>query len=933
MDSMSVWVSRHFTQEGKEVEADIPHGRRTARITDPTGTVVFEATDLIVPGTWSQLATDIVASKYFRKRGVPTHLCGNPEGRECSVFALVHRVTRTLGTEGARRGYFETQRDQVTFEQELAFLLLHQYGAFNSPVWFNCGLFPHYGIVGSKGVWAWNSSTNRVEWEPNEYARPQTSACFILSVQDDLMEIYEQLKTEARLFNQGSGAGSNFSVLRSRHEFLSGGGRASGLLSFLEVFDRAAGSTKSGGTTRRAAKLVCLDMDHPEIEAFIGWKRHEEKKAHALIDAGYPADFNGEAYHTVGGQHANHSVRITDAFMRAVREDGPWVTRARTTGEIVDTYRARDLWRHIAEAAWACADPGVQFHDTMNRWHPYPHAGPIRASNPCGEFLAPDDNACNLASLNLTKFLEERENGTCGFRIADFQHAVRVFLLAQEILVDYGGYPTAAIAKNAHDYRQLGLGYANLGALLMQLGVPYDSDEGRGIAASITALMTGEAYTLSAEMAQVLGPFAGFEANAEAMRDVLELHVAALPAAPPHTWEPTLREAAKRAWKRAQQYGTARGYRNAQVTLLAPAGTIGLLMDCDTTGIEPDFALVKYKKLAGGGTTRIVNHSVERALLRLGYAAETIRAILRYVVGDVVQDPGHGTLEGAPGLRPEHLPVFDCANAGGGTRVLSVDAHLGMLAAVQPFLSMGISKTINLPNDATVEDVQRTYERAYAMGIKSVALYRDGCKRSQPLSGAVPRADITAAAHAPPSTTRTRLPKRRHGFTQEAKVAGHKIFLRTGEFEDGQLGEIFVDMHKEGASFRALMNSFAIAVSLGLQHGVPLEAFVEQFTFTRFEPSGIVEGHARLRFATSLLDYLFRSLAVDYLGRDDLAQVASAPSEPNGLPPPQRLPRVLAIETEGSLGDCPLCPECGHLTVRNASCYRCLSCGTSLGCS
>ncbi len=1073
-----VKLARRYTAANANVFDTIRWDRRDSMITNPDGSVVFATRGVEIPATWSQLATDIVVSKYFRKSG----LNGQASLGETSVRQVVYRIAHTLREAGEARGYFADREAADTFEDELTFMLVNQYGAFNSPVWFNCGLYQRYGIKGSGGNYAWDEANAKVYETTGAYERPQCSACFIQAVRDDLMSIFDLVKNEARLFKYGSGTGTNFSTLRGRQEKLSGGGTSSGLMSFLEVLDRAAGSTKSGGTTRRAAKMVCLDMDHPEIVDFIEWKMKEERKAQALISMGYPSDFNGEAYHTVSGQNSNNSVRVTDDFMSAVENDGPWSTRFRTNGAPGETFRARDLWRKLAESAWACADPGVQYDTTINTWHTCAGTGKINASNPCSEYMFLDDTACNLSSLNLTKFLRENADGTLDFDVEAYRHAVRIFFLAQEILVDFSSYPTTHIAKNSHDYRPLGLGYANLGTLLMLMGLPYDSDQGRAVAASLTAIMTGGAFRTSAEIAAVKGPFAGYAKNAESMLRVISRHRDAAYAIPANDCPATLYAAARVEWDEALRLGQQFGYRNAQATVLAPTGTIGLLMDCDTTGIEPDFAIVKFKKLAGGGYFKIVNASVERALIRLGYSAAESTAILAHVsgtntflgsphvsreflkskgllddeirraedalrgaftlnqvlgmhvIGEAAYDrigvsradanvPGFSllrhfgltseqideasdhiigrmTVEGAPHLKQEHYAVFDCANRCGtsGKRFLAPMAHLRMMAAAQPFLSGAISKTVNLPNEATVEDIEKIYFEGWKLGLKAVALYRDGCKASQPLSSggkkeeaSVGDAEISARNSTPPAadvtseyaedngplfakapmlgpkpTTRYRLPKRRGGFTQEAKIGGHKVFLRTGEYEDRGLGEIFIDMHKEGAAFRSLMNCFAISVSMGLQHGVSLEEFVEQFTFTRFEPQGTVEGHENVKFSTSIVDYVFRVLGVEYLERYDLAHVppehvrqqittatdASVPVDAQTTslnPPAPSAPPYAAASYGGSsaataagemnkslskmMKDAPMCDQCGHITVRNGSCYRCLNCGASMGCS
>jgi ribonucleoside-diphosphate reductase alpha chain len=1139
--SRGVTVARHNTRAGIDpLESGAPglpsstgdvgelvYERRSSIITNPDGSIVFKMEGAEIPASWSQLATDIVISKYFRKAG----LHGDAKQGEKSVRQVVYRIAHTIRNAGEQfGGYFASRADADAFEAELSFLMVHQVGAFNSPVWFNCGLWAQYGITGSGGNWAWDASQPKasvVTETENAYERPQCSACFIQSASDDLMSIYDLLKSEARLFKYGSGTGSNFSAIRGRQEKLSGGGTSSGLLSFLEVFDRAAGATKSGGTTRRAAKMVCLDMDHPEIVDFINWKVREEKKAHALIAAGFSSDFNGEAYKTIAGQNSNNSIRVTDDFMKAVEAGGKWQTIMRTTGEVCDTYDAKDLWRQASEAAWACADPGLQYDSTINKWHTCPNSGKINASNPCSEYMFLDDTACNLSSINLIKFLREDGNGRQSFDVEGFRHACKVFFMAQEILVDLSSYPTKDIARNSHDYRPLGLGYANLGSLLMQMGVPYDSDEGRAIAAALTAIMCGKAYAASAEMAASKGAFNGFAKNREPMLRVMNMHREAAYQISRDNCPSALYRAACEDWDKAVALGEQHGYRNAQATVLAPTGTIGLLMDCDTTGVEPDFALVKFKKLAGGGYFKIVNQSVPSALSKLGYSASEVQEIVAYISGtntllaapnvnrrtlkergltdadltkaetalpgifeldhafgswvlgeeayerlgvtkeqrsakrfsilehlgfskaeiEEAQDTiiGRMTIEGAPYLKPSHYPVFDCANRCGkiGQRFLAAISHVKMMAAVQPFLSGAISKTVNLPNDASVDDVSDIYNEGWRMGLKAVALYRDGCKASQPLSTTTKAKDETddvagAAKSAKDKTSmsaelesklsstlnvnlgaprgdeallpiprtsepqdvtqltlglqpqgsrpkglRVRLPKKRVGFTQEARVGGHKIFLRTGQYEDGTLGEIFIDMHKEGAAFRSLMNCFAMSVSIGLQYGVPLQTYVDQFTFTRFEPQGLVEGHPYVRMATSIVDYLFRVLGCEYLGRYDLAHVKPEGEEAvqhvgflgggnkedreseSEIPMPLSYTKAamarsateaesfegrnsppahaaqehagqaspLDAQLDAMMGDAPVCDVCGHITVRNGACYKCLNCGNSMGCS
>ena len=1108
-------IPRFYTRPGEDPYATVRWARRTSRITNPDGTVVFEMTDAEVPEHWSQVATDIVVSKYFRKAGVPQYdengqpmldEHGNPAlGPERSVRQVVRRLVGCWRDWGERYGYFATPEDAQAFEDELAYMLLHQIGAPNSPQWFNTGLYWAYGITGpAQGHWYVDPETGELRQSPDAYSHPSAHACFIQSVEDDLVNpggIFDLVLREARVFKYGAGSGTNFSKIRAEGEPLSGGGTSSGLMSFLKVFDRAAGAIKSGGTTRRAAKMVVVDIDHPDIEQFIRWKAEEEKKVAALVAAGYSADFNGEAYATVSGQNSNNSVRVPDEFIQAVLEDREWHLRWRTDGRIAKTVRARDLWRMIAEAAWQCADPGIQYDTTINDWHTCPASGRINASNPCSEYMFLDDTACNLASLNLLKFYDPK---TGRFDIAAFRHAVRLWTIVLEITVLMAQYPSREIAWNSYRFRTLGLGYANLGSLLMTMGLPYDSDQARAVAAAITAIMTGEAYATSAEMAAVLGPFPAFPENREHMLRVIRNHRRAAYDAHPEEYEglhiapqgldpthcpPDLLRAAREAWDRALELGEQYGYRNAQATLLAPTGTIGLLMDCDTTGIEPDFALVKFKKLAGGGYFKIVNRSVAPALERLGYAPEQIEDILRYVLGTLSLDGaphinreslrargftdddlarieatlpgvfelrhafspyvlgeatmrrlgftpeqwsqpgfdlltalgftpqqieeandvicGRQTVEGAPHLKPEHLPVFDCANKCGkhGTRFIHYMGHIRMMAAVQPFLSGAISKTINMPHEVTVDDVANAYFEGWRLGLKALAIYRDGSKLSQPLatrSSDDKSKKSEEAQHAAEAEKQVQvvvverprrrpLPAKRRGITYEGRVGGQKIYLRTGEYEDGTLGEIFVDVAKEGAAFRSLMNCFAIAVSKGLQYGVPLEEFVDTFTFQRFEPQGMVEGHPNIKMATSIIDYIFRVLGYEYLGRTDLVQVppedqgtrsasseatqsaadtegtqsvnASEPaersadvsSEPpksrvngqadlaaalatvaataNGAARPSVLRDALDEQLAQLMGDAPFCDVCGHLTVRNGSCYKCLNCGNSLGCS
>jgi ribonucleoside-diphosphate reductase alpha chain len=931
-------IDRVFTRPDRHPFDEIKWETRRSVITNPDGSIVFEMNDAEVPAFWSQLATDIAVSKYFRKAGVPG------TGHEVSAKQLITRVARTIRKEAqAQGGYFQSAADADAFEAELTHLLIHQKLAFNSPVWFNCGLWHEYGIETGGGNYYVDQSTHTLLETKTAYEHPQCSACFIQSVNDDLMSIFDLLKKEARIFKYGSGTGSNFSQIRGAMEKLSGGGLSSGLMSFLEVLDRGAGATKSGGTTRRAAKMVILNADHPEIEDFINWKLKEERKVAALIAAGYSADFNGEAYRTVAGQNSNNSVRVNDAFMRAVEEDGTWHTTLRTTGEVYKTYKARDLWNQIVSAAWGCADPGLQFDDTINSWHTCAGTDRIHGSNPCSEYMFLDDSACNLASINLLKFLRDDDS----FDVEGYRQACRISIIAQEILVGLSSYPTPTIAQNSHDYRPLGLGYANLGALLMVLGLPYDSDEGRAYAAALTAIMCGEAYATSAQMAASKGAFAGYEKNASHMIGVIKKHRKAVDQISSQNVPAPLLQAATDAWNQALELGTKYGYRNAQATVLAPTGTIGLLMDCDTTGVEPDFSLVKFKKLAGGGYFKIVNQSVPRALKKLGYTPEQIQQIIEHANDNM-------TLEGAPHLKAEHLAVFDCANrCGNGSRFIAPMGHVRMMAAVQPFLSGAISKTVNVPHEATPADIADIYMQSWKLGLKAIAVYRDGCKLSQPLSSKGEKTSTeSTTTTAPVGTmgTRKRLPKKRGGFTVEAKVAGHKVYLRTGEYEDGSLGEIFIDMHKEGATFRSLLNCFAISVSLGLQHGVPLDEFVDVFTFTRFEPQGMVD-HPNIKSATSVVDFIFRVLGMEYLNRTDFVHVkpedmaeklgttASGLAEENTNPgirivrPTTHTEDDVNAHLKSMMGDAPFCTNCGHTTVRNGACYKCLNCGTSIGCS
>ena len=1230
-------IRRLFTQEGQSPYADIGFRHTSSEIRNPDGSVVFKADDIEVPADWSQVASDVLAQKYFRKAGVPAALKAVEENDvpswlwrktadtaaldalptdarmvgETSAKQVFDRLAGTWTYWGWKGGYFDGEADARAFFDEMRFMLCSQMGAPNSPQWFNTGLHWAYGIDGpAQGHSYVDFKTGELVKSQSAYEHPQPHACFIQSIQDDLVNeggIMDLWVREARLFKYGSGTGTNFSRLRGEGERLAGGGKSSGLMSFLKIGDRAAGAIKSGGTTRRAAKMVIVDVDHPDIEAFIDWKTHEEQKVAALVTGSrqcsrhlnaimkatkewdgaadaedrfdpkvnralkkaivaarkalvsenyiqrviqfarqghdeivfpeYNSDWDSEAYLTVSGQNSNNSVRVTNDFLNAVTRDEDWPLIERTTGKIQSKPKAKDLWDKIAYAAWSCADPGLQFDTTINEWHTCPESGRINGSNPCSEYMFLDDTACNLASLNLLTF--RNEDGS--FDVKAFEHACRLWTVVLEISVLMAQFPADRIAELSYKFRTLGLGYANIGGLLMANGISYDSDAGRALCGAISALMTGVSYATSAEMAQELGAFPGYDDNRDAMLRVIRNHRRAaqgdhggyegLSIKPialngAHCPDRNVVEAAQSAWDRALELGTEHGFRNAQTTVIAPTGTIGLVMDCDTTGIEPDFALVKFKKLAGGGYFKIINRLVPTALRTLGYDDATIDGIIHYAVGhgglkgaphinaESLSQRGFGpdelekldaalksafdikfafnkwtlgedfckktlglsdaqlenftfdmltalgfskaqieeantyvcgamTVEGAPGLKAEHLPVFDCANPCGriGKRYLSAEAHIRMMASAQPFITGAISKTINMPNSASIEDCKHAYMLSWQLGLKANALYRDGSKLSQPLAAAVldelPEADnddeaptVTEALTAAPTPTqkaeilaekiverytaqRQRMPDRRKGYTQKAVVGGHKVYLRTGEYEDGKLGEIFIDMHKEGAAFRSLMNNFAIAVSIGLQYGVPLEEYVEAFTFTRFEPSGMVEGNATIKMATSIIDYLFRELAISYLGRNELAHVDPANIGPDvmggghsegdidqwgdtaversiskgfvrsnlyvlhrgadrgqdegftvtaqatgtdghghtlsaaatasissagatimggGAASTGRASRVAEARLKGYEGDS--CPECGNFTlVRNGTCLKCDSCGSTTGCS
>lgn len=1160
-------INRFFTKAGESPYEGIEFSPRKSEIKNPDGSSVFVMEDVMVPSHWSQVATDILAQKYFRKAGVPQE--DGTDGGETDSRQIFHRLAGCWKHWGEQHNYFDSAEDAQAFYDELCHMLAKQIAAPNSPQWFNTGLNYAYGIAGPpQGHYYVDANSGEVKKSESAYERPQPHACFILSVKDDLVNpggIMDLWTREARIFKYGSGVGTNFSSLRGDGEPLSGGGKSSGLMSFLRVGDRSAGAVKSGGTTRRAAKMVCLDVDHPDIEEFVRWKVIEEQKVAALVAGSklcnfhlnaiikachnwepkeerydprkntelfsaiaaakaaqvsvnyiqrviqlaeqgfkeidfpiYDTDWNSEAYLSVSGQNSNNSIRVSNEFLEAAVTGGDWELKWRTGNKTARKIKSEDLWESICYSAWSCADPGLQYDTTINEWHTCPEGGRINASNPCSEYMFLDDTACNLASINLVTLFDEE---TGELNVDAYIHAVRLWTIVLEISVLMAQFPSKEIAQLSYDYRTLGLGYANIGALLMRMGIPYDSAQGQGIIGALTAILGGESYAVSAEMARELGPFAKFHRNREHMLRVIRNHRRAAYNVPQSDYEglsifpvgidpdecPTpLLKAAREAWDRALELGEAHGYRNAQVTVLAPTGTIGLLMDCDTTGIEPDFALVKFKKLAGGGYFKIINQSVPVALRKLGYNVEQIEDIVKYCMGrgtlvgspaishsdlkdrgftddaidslekslesafelqfafnqytfgkefcieklhfteaqlndwnfnmlkalgfteDEIEEAndyvcGTMTIEGAPHLLLEHYPIFDCANRCGkrGRRFILADGHIRAMAAAQPFLSGAISKTINLPNSATVDDVREAYLLSWTLGLKANALYRDGSKLSQPLNTA---ADEAAAAimEIEPSLSvagkaaqklvyrylakRRLLPGRRRGYTQKARVGGHKVYLRTGEYDDGSLGEIFVDMHREGAAFRSLMNCFAIAISLGLQYGVPLEEFVEAFVFTRFEPNGMVGGNDHIKMSTSVIDYIFRELAVTYLGRTDFMHVSpdDLRSDTVGRPKKedewqdeedggemetgQAVPgqtvedhegagfRGTVKQTElkpepaqvGSGGELTLkirearmkgyegdpCSTCGQFTlVRNGTCLKCESCGATSGCS
>ena len=969
---------------------------RTASIANEKGKVIFEQRNVEVPKSWSQTATNIVASKYLHGK------LNTPE-RESSARQMVSRVVDTITGWGLSNGYFSTPADGENFRDDLVHLMLHQKASFNSPVWFNCGV-DRVEPGAHFSNWHWSEAQQKTVYEGTGYRHPQCSACFINSVSDSLDSILTLAKTEGMLFKWGSGTGTNLSSLRSSDESLSGGGSASGPISFMRGFDAFAGVIKSGGKTRRAAKMVILNIDHPDVVAFVECKAKEERKAWALVEAGYDSSLDGEAYSSIFFQNANNSVRVTDEFMQAVEEDREWSTHEVITGKVAATYSARELLHKIAQAAHQCGDPGMQFDTTINRWHTSKNSGRINASNPCSEYMFLDDTACNLSSLNLMKFLSAAGH----FEAEAFRHAVDTMILAQEIIVDNASYPTEKIAVNSRNYRPLGLGYANLGALLMACGLPYDSEAGRDFAATVTALMHGQAYLTSARIAAAVGPFPHYEQNREPMLEVIAMHRAALdridprrlgtpgdaashgePRLPGSTSEPGLYQVAGEVWKDCYEQGARYGYRNAQVTVLAPTGTIGFMMDCDTTGVEPDLALVKYKKLVGGGVIKVVNNTVPDALSRMGYGSTQVNAIVDYI-------DSTGTIEGAPHLKPEHLPVFDCSfRPAAGTRCIHYMGHVRMMAAVQPFLSGAISKTVNLAEDATVEEVMDTYMASWKLGLKSVAIYRDGSKKVQPLSAssdngkqktearpgagstvgatrrvasterisiaepAAAKGEAIASGNQPSSAkshgkqgsptysdvlgwkpaARHKLPATRDAITHKFSIGGHEGYITVGKYEDGQPGEIFIVMAKEGSTVSGLMDSFATAISLALQYGVPLKVLADKFSHTRFEPSGWT-GHKDIPYAKSIMDYIFRWLALQFIPGYQPGEAAAAgdiaTSDPLSPPTPAAASgrvREQALPSPATMSDAPSCSECGSIMTRNGSCYKCENCGATSGCS
>ncbi len=900
-------LERFFTTAGVDPYSQVEWDLRSAVISGEDGRVVFEQKDVEVPRAWSQTATNVVVSKYFRGP------LGTPR-RENSVRQLISRVVDTIAGWSEKQDYFADADARETFHDELKYLLLNQKVSFNSPVYFNVGI----------------------------EAKPQCSACFILKVEDSMDSILSWYRNEGMIFKGGSGAGVNLSALRGSREKLSAGGTASGPLSFMKAADASAGVIKSGGKTRRAAKMVVLNADHPDIVDFIKCKVEEERKAWALIEAGYDSSLDGPAYGSVFFQNANNSVRATDGFMQSVLDDAEWQTHFVKSSEVAETRPARRILHMIAEAAHACGDPGMQFDTTINLWHTCPASGRINASNPCSEYMHLDNSACNLASLNLMKFIDDRGE----FDVRAFRHAIDVMITAQDIIVDNSSYPTDEIAKNASAFRELGLGFANLGALLMALGMPYDSDQGRSYAAAITALMTGEAYLQSARIAEHMGPFAGYAPNREPMLKVIDRHKSYAYKLDPSYVPLDLLRAARDSWDEALKLGTAAGYRNSQATVIAPTGTIAFMMDCDTTGIEPDIALIKYKKLVGGGMLKIVNGTVPRALKRLGYDSKEVQEIVEYL-------DENETIEGAPQLADAHLAVFDCAfKPRAGARTIHYNGHIKMMGAVQPFISGAISKTINMPAEATVDEVAEAYVTAWKLGLKAVAIYRDGSKRTQPLNTSkAEKAVETVAAAAIAATDermqRRKLPDERRSITHKFDIAGHEGYITVGMYEDGTPGEIFVTMSKQGSTISGLMDSFATAISFALQYGVPLQFLVDKFSHMRFEPSGFSK-NPQIPYAKSIVDYLFRWMASKFLDEEAKREVGIIESEKplsakSDMPIAMVAMAPVASLRDGKDGgirqafinqaDAPPCPDCGSIMVRNGACYKCMNCGTTSGCS
>ena len=898
-------VARYFTREGVNPYDEIEWELRAASIINERGKVVFEQSNVEIPKAWSQMATNVVVSKYFRGP------LGSPQ-REHSVRQMIGRVVDTITGWGLKDGYFAAEEDARAFADELTHILVHQKACFNSPVWFNCGI----------------------------EERPQCSACFILSVDDTMDSILDWYRKEGVIFKGGSGSGVNLSKIRSSKEQLAGGGTASGPVSFMKAADASAGVIKSGGKTRRAAKMVVLNIDHPDVEEFIKCKVEEEKKAWALIEAGYDSSLDGPAYGSVFFQNANNSVRVSDEFMQAVQEDREWKTRYVRTGEVFETYKARDLLRMIAESTYFCGDPGMQYDTTINDWHTCSNTARINASNPCSEYMHLDNSACNLASLNLLKYL--RDDGV--FDTESFRRAVDIIILAQDILVDNSSYPTAEITANAHAFRELGLGYANLGALLMSLGLPYDSDAGRAYAAAVTAVMSGEGYLQSTRVAEATAAFAGFEVNRQPMLRVLNKHRShAYKISPSHV-PLDLLTAAREAWDQTCGEAEKYGVKNSQISVLAPTGTIAFMMDCDTTGVEPDIALVKYKKLVGGGLLKIVNNTVPRALKRLGYDVKQIQEIVEYI-------DEHETIEGAPHIKDEDLAVFDCAfKPANGSRSIHYMGHVKMMGAVQPFVSGAISKTINMPTDVTVDEIMQAYTESWKLGLKAVAVYRDGSKRTQPLNTSKEEKKAAAAEAKETRPFRRKLPDERRSITHKFDIAGHEGYITAGMYEDAQPGEIFITMSKEGSTISGLMDSFATAISMALQYGVPLRVLVDKFSHMRFEPSGFTK-NPDIPIAKSIMDYIFRWLASKFLDREAQQEVGIVKEEPEEVasketaaskkvvPISSQAPRggapVASISSVTSLyqQDAPPCPDCGAIMIRSGACYKCMNCGAVSGCS